>query len=50
MKEDFPFVIFHFSFVITSNGSHRSESGLVRLTRRGTSALSKQQVEKLLEK
>jgi hypothetical protein len=46
-EEDFPFVISNFSFVIASNSSHRLESGLVRLARRGTSALSKQRAEKL---
>jgi hypothetical protein len=39
-KENFPFLIFHFSFVIVGM-THGLESGVVRLVSRGTSALSK---------
>jgi hypothetical protein len=41
------FSICHFSFSIAS--AHRLESGLVRLTLRGTSALSKRRVESFWE-
>ena len=44
--------IFHISFQIVSftiASAHRLESGLVRLARRGTSALSKRRVESLLD-
>jgi hypothetical protein len=45
------FSSYHFSFIILSLPSaDRLESGLVRLTRRGTSALSKRRMENLLFK
>ena len=58
--KDFPFSILHFSFAgihhswrPMTNGvttaAHRLESGLVRLGLRGTSALSKRHVNKLLD-
>ena len=43
------FSIFHFRFFICHRLSPRLESGLVRLVRRGTSALSKRRVENFLD-
>jgi hypothetical protein len=52
-RTDFPFSILDFSFVILTSSKnfsrHRLESGLVRLVRRGTSALSKRRVENYLD-
>jgi hypothetical protein len=47
MKPGNRFSIYHFSFVIAS--ACRLESGLVRLARRGTSALSKRRVGSFLD-
>jgi hypothetical protein len=57
--QNFPYLIFNFSFAIvgihrfwrtmtngTTTAAHRLESGLVRLARRGTSALSKRRAER----
>jgi hypothetical protein len=47
-KADFPFLISHFSFPFAIASARRLESGLVRLARRDTSALSKRRVESFL--